>query len=396
MPTQSEKNEISLNYAFNKKVEKVRKEEEKVRKEEEKKLNDAFDDEVKRAMGVDKITLIGYFGLDKGDGLCVVDSTSLVSGYDKFLKLWEYSKINYSHSKCKQMYSGHMNIVKAVCALNAKQFVSGSEDKTLKLWNVDSPTAVRTFSGHTDSVTAVCKWTRELFVSGSDDKTLKLWHVDSPTAVKTYTGHTESVTAVCAMKGMHFVSGSRDKTLKLWNLDSSTAVRTFSGHTDSVTAVCALNAKQFVSGSEDKTLILWNFEEEGDGDVTMAVRRFSGHTGPVKSICTVNDKQFVSGSEYDGTLKIWNVDSPTAVFTEEVKKPKALLIYDNKLVTATRSGKIFLYNSTGDGYFKGGALHNENVGKGGKRRNKKSKKLNKRSVKRKFRKTRRKSRKSRK
>ena len=61
--------------------------------------------------------------------------------------------------------------------LNAKQFVSCSYDKTLKLWNVDSSTAVMTYSGHTNTVWGVCALNAKQFVSSSGDKTLKLWNV---------------------------------------------------------------------------------------------------------------------------------------------------------------------------------------------------------------------------
>ena len=50
------------------------------------------------------------------------------------------------------------------------------------------------------------------------DNTLKLWNVDSSTAVMTYSGHTDYVRAVCMMNAKQFVSGSLDKTLKLWNV----------------------------------------------------------------------------------------------------------------------------------------------------------------------------------
>jgi len=64
---------------------------------------------------------------------------------------------------------------------------------------VDSPTAVRTYEGHTSPVSAVCVLNARQFVSGSLDKTLKLWNVDSSAAVRTYIGHTNSVDAVCML-----------------------------------------------------------------------------------------------------------------------------------------------------------------------------------------------------
>ena len=45
-------------------------------------------------------------------------------------------------------YRGHTNIVVAVCKLNDKQFVSGSNDATLKLWNVGKEDAVLAYNGH--------------------------------------------------------------------------------------------------------------------------------------------------------------------------------------------------------------------------------------------------------
>ena len=68
----------------------------------------------------------------------------------------------------------------AVCAVNEKQFVSGSGsgsgDKTFKLWNVDYSTAVMTYSGHAKDVYVVCMANAKQFVSGSGSghKTFKL------------------------------------------------------------------------------------------------------------------------------------------------------------------------------------------------------------------------------
>jgi WD40 repeat protein len=64
--------------------------------------------------------------------------------------------------------------------------VSGSWDKTIKLWNVETGQEIRTLKGH-------------------DDSTLK--------------GHDDSVWSVnFTPDGKTLVSGSADRTIKLWNL----------------------------------------------------------------------------------------------------------------------------------------------------------------------------------
>ena len=84
---------------------------------------------------------------------------------------------------------------------------------------------IRTLEGHADWVTAVAMsgdGTRA--VSGSDDKTLKVWDLATGELLRTLEGHTDAVTAVAVSgDGTRAVSGSDDKTLKVWDLATGQA-----------------------------------------------------------------------------------------------------------------------------------------------------------------------------
>ena len=68
-------------------------------------------------------------------------------------------------------------------------------------------------------------------LSGSVDKTLKLWDLASGKELRTFTGHSDVVSSVAiAPDGRTALSGSWDKTLKLWDLASGKELRTFTGH----------------------------------------------------------------------------------------------------------------------------------------------------------------------
>ena len=59
---------------------------------------------------------------------------------------------------------------------NGKQVVSGSFDKSVKLWNIETGTCESTMTRHSDEVSSVAfsadgQWV----VSGSMDKTIRLW-----------------------------------------------------------------------------------------------------------------------------------------------------------------------------------------------------------------------------
>ena len=57
-------------------------------------------------------------------------------------------------------------------AFDAHHIVSGSRDKTVKVWDLETGTLVRTLTGHEGEVTSVALDGQRI-VSGSDDKTLK-------------------------------------------------------------------------------------------------------------------------------------------------------------------------------------------------------------------------------
>jgi WD40 repeat protein len=71
---------------------------------------------------------------------------------------------------------------------------SGSEDKAVKLWSVESQKEVTTLQGHNDHVNSVAfSLDGQYLASGSEDKTVKLWSVEQQKEVTTLQGHSESI-----------------------------------------------------------------------------------------------------------------------------------------------------------------------------------------------------------
>jgi len=123
---------------------------------------------------------------------------------------------------------------------------------------------VRTFEGHTGGISCV-QFDGQRIVSGSHDKTIKVWNVktNSPWSVMTLAGHSGEVRCL-HLEGNRLVSGSTDLTIKVWDLSTSTswssiACRvTMVGHTDTVRCVQMEQERDLViSGSYDTTLKLW-------------------------------------------------------------------------------------------------------------------------------------------
>ena len=75
-------------------------------------------------------------------------------------------------------------------------------------------------------------------VSGSNDKTVRVWELESGRLLRTLKGHTSRVNSVSVTPdGQSIISGSDDKTVRVRELDSGRLLRTLEGHAGPVYSV---------------------------------------------------------------------------------------------------------------------------------------------------------------
>ena len=166
---------------------------------------------------------------------------------------------------------GHKDNVRCFASTyDNKYLFSGSFDKSIRRWELEDITKEASNSkivpskellAHTDWVRCLCVTTDNLrLVSGSNDKTIRIWDVVSCQCMQVLTGHESSVRCVCISDdGSMIMSGSRDNTIRLWDLETGAPIRILRGHDNWVTSVCSIHDRsQFLSCSSDKTVRLWD------------------------------------------------------------------------------------------------------------------------------------------
>ena len=117
----------------------------------------------------------------------------------------------------------HDNKVTAIAVFPDSRIVSGSKDKTLRIWNAGTGACERTLSGHSDEVTAIAVLPDGRVVSGSKDCTMRIWNAGTGACERTLSlseGKYE-VSAIAVLPDGHIVFGCKDCCyLRSWNASS--------------------------------------------------------------------------------------------------------------------------------------------------------------------------------
>ena len=181
-------------------------------------------------------------------------------GQDRTIIIW-------SLETDEKLYTldGHTDVVLSLCfSRDGKFLASGGDggDKTVRIWSLADQSSL-VLKGHSDwfgGVSGVAfHLNGRLVVSGSKDKTIKIWDINTAKDVMTLTDHTNEVNSVAiSPNGKFLASGSKDKTLKLWDLAKGTLITTIP-HQDSVTAVKFGRSQNIViTACEDKIIRIFS------------------------------------------------------------------------------------------------------------------------------------------
>jgi WD40 repeat protein len=203
---------------------------------------------------------------------------------------------------CYQLLRGHSDNVSCVAAAGLERLVSGSADKSVKVWDVKSGVCQWTLEDHRDSVTCVTALRPDVLASGSDDGTVKVWDATYGQLFVTLEGHAQSVRGVAAIAPDRLVSSSDDKTLKIWDVTTGQCLRTLQGHQDRVRSVTAFGSGCVASGSFDQSVKIWS---AADG---RCVATLKGHNNWVRAVVDLGRDRLASCAD-DKTIRIWDSSS---------------------------------------------------------------------------------------
>ncbi|MEO0687083.1 MAG: WD40 repeat domain-containing protein, partial [Cyanobacteria bacterium J06649_11] len=252
---------------------------------------------------------------------------------EKIIKVWEINTGLYLQS-----LSGHISEINAITFSNTNKILAtASVDRTVKVWDITTGKCLKTLQGRADFVHSTIFSNDNLKIIAcanisNEDNFIRIWQIDdlnfSSNKTKNQTnqipnkilkGHDENIWSIAfSPDGTKIVSGSSDRTVKIWNSHSGQCLKTLSGHPYGF-------ASRFKSGNPPNAL---------------------AHSRPVLSVTFSPDGNTVASCGGHSIIKLWNVETGDCFQTIQEKASYTIKFNSTGLILASghTSGMIKLWD----------------------------------------------------
>jgi hypothetical protein len=227
------------------------------------------------------------------------DGQTLVSGSnDKTIKIWQLNT-----GKLLRSFKGDSGAISSVAISTDGNFlIAGSHDtpkSNVKVWDLKAGNLIHTLLGHHKAVNCIAISPDAQILASASNK-IKIWHLHKGDRLCTL-WHSYTVNSVAiSPDNSILVSGSIDSKIRLWNPLTGELLCTLTGHSDEVKSVAITpDGQTLISGSADNTLKIWHL------NTGKLLNTLTGHSAQVNSVAISPCGQTLISGSADNTLKIW-------------------------------------------------------------------------------------------
>ena len=217
-----------------------------------------------------------------------------------------------------------------------------NEDNFIRIWQIDDLNSSTTnyqipnkiLKGHNDNIWSIAfNPDGTKIVSGSSDRTVKIWNSQTGQCLKTLSGHNRPVLCVSfSPNGNTVASCGGHSIIKLWNVETGECFQTIQ---EKASYIIKFNSNGLIlaSGHTSGIIKLWN-TKNGECIQTLGNRK------PIISIAFSDDGKYIAYGSYDGTVTVWNINDnkSVAILEQNYSSPWSLTF--SKLSQFTKNSNL--------------------------------------------------------
>lgn len=235
-----------------------------------------------------------------------------------------------------RVFRGHEAQINALVALPDGRLTSGSSDKTVRLWDIESYGST-VLKGHTDSVTALAILSANCLASGSKDGTIRLWDLaaDITAVMRDMAVPMEAIEDLAVLSDGRLVSASSDGRIRLWDRNGAVSLRCPAAH---IASMARLFDGRLIWWSRDGKLRFWD-------PATNVNTVLDGHSGPFYPLVQLPSGRLASG-DAEGAIRLWDFTTgEQRSIHGHTRHVEALVVFsDGRLASGSKDGTVLLWD----------------------------------------------------
>ena len=271
--------------------------------------------------------------------ICLIELMSkkiMTGSYDKTIKIWNID--NFYNVQCEKIIKEE-NKIMCLLEFESNMLLIGTQSNIIKLIDINNPEQIiHLFKGHKLNVNCLVKCNDQLFASASNDTDIRIWDYYKGECIDILSGHEKNIFCLIKLNNGKLCSGGADKIIKIWDLKEKKCEVDLKGHQSWIKSLYELKDGKIISGSDDKTIKIWENNKE--------IKELKGHEESVKSLCSIEDDKYLISSSFDKKINIWDLNNGNCKQTLDGHKDKVICVVyhsDGYLISCSNDKTIKIW-----------------------------------------------------